>query len=235
VKTDRHNPILAISLSALFAAGMVWGAYSYYQAQSRAVESGIGGQLAAVADLKVGQFAAWRRERIDEAQLIAGNPLLRRAGGSQGEIETWLGSLDYPAISVVDRGGRVRISSGAKSREADPGDVALAEAALRSGQVRVADLHWTPQGEISMEVAAPIPGSAGGGPDGAVVTRIDPYRSLYPMIRRWPIPSRSGESLLVREGDTVILNEAGAGTPRRLPDIRLPEGDLAGHPGGGIR
>jgi len=235
VRTDRHNPIPVITLSALFAAGMVWGAYSYYQAQSRAVESGIGGQLAAVADLKVGQFAAWRRERIDEAQLIAGNPLLRQAGGSAAELETWLSSLDYPAVSVVDRNGRVRISAGGKSREAQAGNLALAKAAVRSGQVRVADLHWTPQGEISMEVAAPIPGNAGSGPDGAVVTRIDPYRSLYPMIRRWPIPSRTGESLLVPEGDTVILNEPGSGAPRRLPDIGLPKGDSPDGSGRGIR
>ena len=214
---------------------MVWGAYSYYQAQSRAVESGIGGQLAAVADLKVGQFAAWRRERIDEAQLIAGNPLLRQAGGSQAELETWLGNLDYPATSVVDRNGRVRISSGSKSKESEADNLALAGAALRSGQVRVADLHWTSQGEISMEVAAPIPGDGGSGPAGAVVTRIDPYRSLYPMIRRWPVPSRTGESLLVPEGDTVILNEPGPGAPRRLPEIGLPNADLTDRLGGGLR
>ena len=214
---------------------MVWCAYAYYQAQSRAVESGIGGQLAAVADLKVGQFAAWRRERIDEAQLIAGSPLLRRAGESEAELETWLGSLDYPAISVVDRNGRIRLSIGGKSKESETDNLSLAGAALRSGHVRVADLHWTSQGEISMEVAAPIPGSAGDGPDGAVVTRIDPYRTLYPMIRRWPIPSRTGESLLVPEGDTVILNEPGPGAPRRLPEIGMPNGNLPEHTGGGIR
>ncbi len=235
MKLNIQSPIATISISALFAAGMVWGAYRYYQAQSRAVESGIGGQLAAVAELKVGQFAAWRRERIDEAQLIAGNPLLRRAGGSQREIETWLGSLEYPAISVVDRNGRVRVSSGGAAGKPEAGELALAEAALRSGQVRVADLYWTPQGEISMEVAAPIPGSAGSGPDGAVVTRIDPYRSLYPMIRGWPIPSRTGESLLVPEGDTVILKEPGPSTLRRLPDIAAAGGLAADRSGRGIR
>ena len=235
VETDRRGLIPAISLSALFAAGMVWGAYSYYLAQSRAVESGIGGQLAAVADLKVGQFAAWRRERIDEALLIAGNPLLRRTGGVEAELKTWLGSLDYPAISVVDRNGRVRISSGGKSKDSEADILALARVTLRSGEVRVADLHWTPRGEISMEVAAPIPGIGGSRPDGAVVTRIDPYRSLYPMIRRWPIPSRTGESLLVREGDTVILNEPGPGAPRRLPEIASRNGDLPNRIGGRIR
>jgi len=214
---------------------MGWGAYSYYQAQRQAVESGIGGQLAAVADLKVGQFAAWRRERIDEAQLIAGNPLLRRNGGSRAELETWLASLDCPAIVLVDRNGHVRISIGGELKESAAANLALAEAALRTGQVRVADLHWTPEGEISMEVAAPIPGSAGSGPEGAVLTRIDPYRSLYPMIRRWPIPSRSGESLLVPEGDTVILNETGPGASRRLPEIGSPRGDLPERSGGGVR
>src|ERR1019366_7354866 len=89
-------------------------------------------------------------------------------------------------------------------------------------------------GEISMEVAAPIPGEAGAGPNGVVVMRIDPYRFLYPMIRKWPIPSRTGESLLVPEGDTVILNELNRGVTRRLlpPKIDSPNGNLPNRTGG---
>src|ERR1035441_7432134 len=190
-KEDHRRALPVISLIVLLAAGTIWSAYSYYQAQSRAVENNIGNQLTAVADLKVGQFEAWRRERIAAARLIAGNPLLRRAGGSEAGLGTWLNGLGFSAILVVDRNGRVRFSAGDQSNKPESEWLALAAATQRSGQVTVADLHWTSHGEISMEVAAPIPGESGAEPNGVVMTRIDPYRYLYPMIRKWPIPSQT--------------------------------------------
>jgi hypothetical protein len=233
MKKELHGQIPVISLFVLLVAGTVACAYSYYQSQRRAIESNIGRQLAAVADLKAGQFAAWRLERIDDAQLIAGNPLIRRAGG-EAELKTWLESLDLRGISILDRNGHVRIATGDKLVETEVGKMGLVEATLRSGQVTVADLHWISQSDISMEVAAPIPGEAGGKPDGVVLLRIDAYRFLYPMIRKWPIPSRTGESLLVRQGDTVILNELDRGVTRRLlpPKIDSPNRNLAAETGG---
>jgi PAS domain S-box-containing protein len=214
--TDRQSRKPIIVLAGVLIAGMAGGSYTYYQGQRRAVESNIGDQLTAVADLKVGQFAAWRRERIDDAQLIAGNPLLRHAQGSEGELKAWLEDFHLPAVAIVDRNGHVRISTGDRVRAGESDGLALAGETLRSGRVGVADLHWTSRGEIAMEVAAPILGEAGSLPEGAVVTYIDPYRFLYPMIRKWPIPSRTGESLLVRAGDTVILNELDRGVFRQF-------------------
>jgi two-component system sensor histidine kinase/response regulator len=44
---------------------------------------------------------------------------------------------------------------------------------------------------------------------GIVILRIDPYKTLFPLIQSWPTPSKSSETLLFRrEGDSVLyLNE----------------------------
>jgi hypothetical protein len=44
---------------------------------------------------------------------------------------------------------------------------------------------------------------------GILILRIDPEKTLFPLIQSWPTPSKSSETLLIRkEGDSVIfLNE----------------------------
>ncbi len=84
--------------------------------------------------------------------------------------------------------------------------------AMSSGEVVLSDLHQgVAGGDALMDLIAPIPGAAAGGPPsaGAFLLRIDPYYTLYPLIQSWPTPSVSAETLLVRrEGDEVVyLNE----------------------------
>ena len=52
-------------------------------------------------------------------------------------------------------------------------------------------------------------GSSGGRPLGVLMLRIDPSVYLYPFIQRWPTPSETAETLLIRrEGnEAVFLNE----------------------------
>jgi PAS domain S-box-containing protein len=221
---ERWNPNLPVSLISVFVflvAATIWGAYQYYRWQSRTAEASFASQLAAVADLRADQFAAWRRDRVSEARFIAGNPLLQRTGGADAEVKSWLRSLDLPAITIVERNGHIRFSTEDKINADETSGLALAASTMRTGLVTVADLHWTSHNDISMEVAAPIPGGVGAGPAGAVLTRIDPYRFLYPMICKRPIPGRTAESVLVRDGDSVILNEMYRGAVRRqlTPDI----------------
>ena len=82
---------------------------------------------------------------------------------------------------------------------------------LRSGRVAFLDFHRdAPDRPIHLAVLVPILDERDGGrPLGVLVLRIDPRTYLYPLIRRWPTPSRTAETLLVRrEGNEVVfLNE----------------------------
>ena len=64
--------------------------------------------------------------------------------------------------------------------------------------------------KVYLRLFVPIlDGQAGGRPLGVLVLRIDPSVYLYPFIERWPTPSETAETLLIRrEGnEAVFLNE----------------------------
>jgi len=66
-----------------------------------------------------------------------------------------------------------------------------------------------------MGFVAPILGRASH-PLGVVALFVDPADYLYPLLRRWPTSSPSGETKLVRRdgNEVVFLNELGS---RRVP------------------
>ena len=82
---------------------------------------------------------------------------------------------------------------------------------MRSGQPTFADFYpdeFTKK--VYLRLFVPIfDGPSGGRPLGVLMLRIDPHAYLYPFIQRWPTPSETAETLLVRrEGnEAVFLNE----------------------------
>ncbi len=82
---------------------------------------------------------------------------------------------------------------------------------LRSGRVGFLDLHRDLPGEpVHLAVLVPIlEGAEHPRPLGVLLLRIDPERYLYPFLQRWPISSRTAETLLVRRdgNDVLFLNE----------------------------
>ena len=67
---------------------------------------------------------------------------------------------------------------------------------------------------------------------GVLVLRIDPTVYLYPFISRWPIPSRTAETLLIRRdgNDALFLNDVRFQTGSAL-NLRIPL-TRGGNPGG---
>src|ERR1035441_6440469 len=91
----------------------------------------------------------------------------------------------------------------------------------------MSDLH---QGQtnslIHLDILIPIFANAEskqGDPIGEVLMQLDPRQFLFPLLETWPTPSRSAETMLVRQdgNDVLYLNELRhrAGTTLKL---RLP-------------
>jgi ABC-type transport system involved in multi-copper enzyme maturation permease subunit len=82
---------------------------------------------------------------------------------------------------------------------------------LRSGQVDFLDFHRdVPDRPIHLAVLVPILGGQDGSRAiGLLVLRIDPEKYLYPLINRWPTPSQTAETLIIRRdgNDALFLNE----------------------------
>jgi PAS domain S-box-containing protein len=224
----------------------------YVRSEQRQLQEGVEAQLAAIADLKVSQIAAWRGERLADAAGLAGllADRIRSALGRPEAAQSALGptlrlvaaSYGYSDVLVIDAQGRALATAG----EAEPPPTAQLAAelatALQEGPT-VAEMAWGGRPSARLHFVAPVldpdrPGLALGG----VVLRVDPRRVLFPMVERWPTPSATGEALLVRvQGSSIVaLNELRhrrGDPPFTLPldDLRYPGARVARGEAGLVR
>jgi signal transduction histidine kinase len=224
-KSEIREGLYYLGAFALVASVILGVSYAYFrnfEAEHLAVMER---QLAAIADLKVSTLVEYRKERLGDAQLLASLPgfsgLVSQALGGTGnaqaetQIMNWMDQLRvhyaYEHILLVDDQLRPRLSSPRPGAGLDPGLRPGLSRVLGSGQVHFQDFYRGDQdGRPHLAVIVPIRES----PSkrvviGVLVLQIDPGVFLYPFLKRWPLPSQSAETLLVRrEGDqAVFLNE----------------------------
>jgi len=225
----------------LLAAGIITAGYSYYRHFAKNNRTKVEHQLNAVAELKVGDLTRWRDERVGDADIFYKNSafyaLVRRAFENpqdlkaQGQLRSWLGPMweqnqhQYDRVFLLDIRGLERISV-----PDDPEPVASiltqrAAETLRSGQVTIVDFYRNEYNQrIHLAVLVPVlGGSDGSGAIGVLALRINPERYLYPFLSRWPTPSRTAETLLVRRdgNNALFLNELKFQTNTAL-NLRVP-------------
>lgn len=165
-----------------------------------------------------------------------------------GFLDPLLGNDSYEQLILLDTELNVRLMHPADASRtlAEPARRA-AEEALRTREVVIADLHRAADSDdIHMDYVIPLVVRREGTNDnvpaaglpalptdrsaGVLMLQVDAQGFLFPLIQRWPRPSRSAETLLVRrEGDEVVfLNELRhrKGTAlvlrRALSEARLP-------------
>ncbi|MDQ7782290.1 MAG: PAS domain S-box protein [Desulfomonilaceae bacterium] len=215
-------PRWLLAASVLAVLGLMGGGYWFYVQQERELRENSVDELQAAARLKVNQIAEWRSERLRDAAAIMQSTFLTDA------VERWLVDprpdiaekilsrlrqmqelFHYIDVMLVDRDGRVRLSTGTHHGPLHE-DAALCLArALREGRPAMTDLHAGPGDALShIDVVAPLMPATNKSdkPLGAILVQIDARRFLYPLIQFWPTPSRSAETLLVRrDGDSVLF------------------------------
>jgi PAS domain S-box-containing protein len=224
----------------LFSAGIGTGGYFFFEHQKRKLKEKDWEQLAAIADLKVGQIMNWRRERIGDGSIIMETPFIHHhvqqlLSGPASNVDKqafldwmslWQRTYSYKSIFLLDTMGRVRLSLPEGEGLSDPYSRALALEAMRGKKVLLSDLHRSETAQkIHIDLCVPLLGAGGPKnlPLGVLLLEIDPYQFLYPLIQSWPTPSRSSESLLIRlEGaEALFLNEARFQKNTAL-NLRLP-------------
>jgi PAS domain S-box-containing protein len=211
---------LALAFFVVVASVIVVVAYRYYQAQKEAIEHEVRNQLLSVAGFKVTEISAWGAQGMDDARVLMADSatarvMQRLASGTAGkgelaEVRTWLNEaclrFHYAGATFVDGRGNSILSVGATF--GDAGHLRqVAEEVLRTNQIVVHDLQVAgPMNAIHMGLNLPLRVSPDAQPFGALLLGIDPAERLYPALQRWPVPSQSGETLLVRrEGDDVVF------------------------------
>ncbi|MFY9327275.1 MAG: ATP-binding protein [Georgfuchsia sp.] len=210
--------IFTLLAMCLVTAGTIYSRSLLAQRRAEADQ-----MLSAVADLKVSQLVNWRAERLGDAALLHRNAifanLVRQAFGVsrnaqlRDQLNNFLRQLQdahgYHQVFLFDALGVARISL----PEAPPTafELEAARRTLLSGEISLEYFHRDePGGAPHLSLLVPIlDDAAGGRPVAVVILLIDPSRYLYPMIERWPTPSATAETLLVRRdgNDVLFLNE----------------------------
>ena len=197
---------------------------TYLAIRIPAVEQESNNNLESILRLKTGQIESWLRERqgdgnsLEESVYLAqgiqqfikhpndsfiNRALLKRFGSLKR-------SYDYESVLLVNTQGKLLFGLG---NQLDVSSVVqtLFPQVITNKETEHTDLYREENGHIHMDWVVPILGGpvAEGPVIAFIVLRIDPNRFFYPMIQSWPVPSKSAESLLVRQdGDSVLyMNE----------------------------
>lgn len=220
---SAHVGLVLLLAFCLLVSGIVTIGYLYYRNYEGQLRLRAEEQLTTISELKVEQLTQWRKERLGDATVLAGNPhfcdLVREflsatpPAAAEAELHRWLvdvrDAYGYEGVILLDAGGATRL------RVPDTPGLECArlrhQAPAAAGKASLLDFHRdSPGSPIHLGVMAPlVDARADRRPLGAVVLRIDPHRIVYPLIRRWPTASPTAETLLVRRegGEVVFLNQ----------------------------
>ncbi|MFH1970059.1 MAG: cache domain-containing protein, partial [Verrucomicrobiota bacterium] len=209
----------------LVLAVVLAGGVRFYRTAHQQNRQDAEAQLQTITQLKVGQIAAWRAERMGDAAVLMDNAFfiggvrhwLAAPGAEDSEkILVLFRSLQknyrYHDILLLDTSGKARLSNSGHSSLLHEEEKQAMALAWRERRPVLTDLHAHPgDPAVYLEIVAPLfekDGTAAK-PVGVAVLRVDAGQFLYPLIQSWPTSSRTAETLLVqRDGENVLfLNE----------------------------
>jgi PAS domain S-box-containing protein len=215
--------ILGFAFLALVVAA---GGYLYYSRYETNLRAEIGNQLSAIGQLKADQLASWRAERLSDASSFSLNvafaALVKNYLDAPSDRETdkellsWLTVYrkaygDYDEIRLLDVHGATRLSVPSTTSPVAPAVAQSLPGALQSGGIEFVDFYRSDSDQaIRLTLLVPIRDNQDERTVlGIVALRIDPAVFLYPLISRWPTPSATAETLLLRRdgNDALFLNE----------------------------
>jgi len=233
-KEERRVAYPLVLIFAILSLGIVVGGTFYYRHYEQQFRTEVEGQLSAVAELKGDELAQYRKERLWDAGAFFKNTafsgLVRRFldhpedAEAQQQLQDWaakyLATGQYDQACLFDAQGVTRMSV-PTGRPAISSVVSRRiPEVLRSGQVTLQDFHRNEHDQqVYLTLLVPIlDGVDHSQALGVLALRINPETYLYPFIKRWPTPSRTVETLLVRRdgNDALFLNELKFGTNTAL-------------------
>ncbi len=222
IPSYRFPRSLLILLSfVLFIIGGI--GFAYYLENQRIVEMSARERISTIADLKAQEISRWLMERKQDAdtlyfsrldttlQTFLTNPT---TPGLREKTFNRLVSLarnsGYQAIALLDSDGRVVLSlpsadlySPAMSLESQTMD--FIQQALGTRQVVFSGLYG--EGTLRLDFIVPLLTDRGreAPPVGALILRLDPETTLFPLIQSWPTPHPMADILMANREDNRVL------------------------------
>lgn len=247
-KRRFSSPVYLISV--LFTVIILVIGLVFYQAEGKRVKNIIFDQLSIIARLQSGEIKSWLDKGRADAEETARseffaaaiNHFLRQPSPQNTQevkkrLELTTQVYGYSRIMILDRGKKPVISVGQEAPAGAPDSFSpeLKEALAQTettGKVSSTDLHLPRPGSLPhLDIIAPVFYPLQGQeikpevnqPIAYLILTAEAQKSLSPLIESWPIPSRTGETQLVRKdgNEAVFLHELkdrkGTALSLRLP------------------
>lgn len=231
IKTGGWRPalpfiLLATAILILTAAGI---GLTFTQQRDKEVA-----RLQAIADIKARQIADWLIERQGDAEFIRVSPFfaasyrhwrdandLASRSRLPAQLELFREHPGFSAMLLLDAQGERLWGSAGAPREIAPPLRETARQAANDMKVHRIGPYRGSAGTPRLDFIIPLV-EAGPHPP-LVILHVDPTDWLYRTLQNWPVPSASGETLLVRrDGNQVqFLNELRHRKDTAL-NLRLP-------------
>lgn len=215
--------VIALILFFLASACVLFLGYYIYQKQKLDMAFAAKQQLTAIAELKVWEIDNWQKERIDAANVIYKNDAFAShvinylnnpvSPETKKDITSLLFAVQishqYKNVLLLDKNQNVRLAL--RDDDIDYAGIHsgfINEAVLKN-KVLFSDFYRDERPD-SLHLALIIPVMIIQRKKiihvGTIIKIIDPERRLYPAIKLWPLPSQTGEALLIsRRGNQVVF------------------------------
>ena len=219
-----------VAAVALVAGALVVRDFRLERAQAAA-------RLESVAELRATQVQAWLERHMSFARFIGDGTVLaglytqwQEHGDAAAGQQLMARVIDSrhadgaDSALLVDAAGNVLAREHPADRQASAELKATVLEAIAAGGAISSKIYSRPGAEIPERLDIVVPLLKTGRPaHGAMVLRVDPRRSLFPMLAAWPVPSRTAEALLWdrEEGRVVNISEL-RGQPGSLGRINVP-------------
>lgn len=214
---------LLVVLITVFSFLMVLTGYLFYQQKAYTICQEKQNDLKAIASLKVSQLEQWHQERIADAVVVSQRSFLIH------RIENWISyknrsaikndvvkdlsaifhAYKYDAVLLSSVKGELLLSYGFALDHCGQVTTDKIMEAVVKKKITFTDFYFCElENKIHYDVIIPLVNNEKQ-TIAVIVLRMKPQDYLYPLIQTWPTPSKSAETLIVRQkGDSVVfLNE----------------------------
>lgn len=216
-RVKSQFPLLILSLISFL---LLLSAYFLYLAEKKSIQKSVQAELKSIANLKTRQIDHWIEERKINALLLSESPffidIARQVLNDKGNDELRYNMLKillplkeeygYSDVFLFTTEGDLLLSTDSTEVIIDSLTKTYIEETIRNKKSTMSGFYFcSTHNEIHLDITTPFLDN-----DGlvfaALILRIDPQDFLYPYIQTWPIPSKSAETLIVRqEGDSVLF------------------------------
>lgn len=232
------NKRLLVLFIALISLMMTLGGYWYYSHEKEKIQQAKENTLSAIARLKTDRIAKWYKDELQDAQLIASHPFLietiskyieTSSETDKNNLSDFLNQIkaehDFHEVFITSSGGDLIASGHNQMDQISATEIEAVKQAIATGKGVSSGLFQTVlHGEESIYISYISTLSiAGSGQLFAIVCRMDPNVTLYPLIESWPIPSLTAETFLfsVVADSVLYLNnlrhKSGAALKLKIP------------------